>query len=92
MTDPINIMQAASDEWCSDFDGFDSSRSHFVAIKKGLEDAGFVIVPVEPTEAMEEQGAECIPVTVDGGLDLQEKSDGAYTVYKAMIKAAKEVE
>lgn len=44
MTDPINIMQAASDEWCSDFDGFDSSRSHFVAIKKGLEKAGFAIV------------------------------------------------
>ena len=85
MNDPINIMQEASDNWCEYFDGFDSSRSHFVAIKKGLEDAGFAIVPVEPTFDMMTDGVVAFSVKEEDG-------DKVVEMYKAMIKAAQEGE
>lgn len=86
MTDPINIMQAASDEWCEGFDGFDSSRSHFVAIKKGLEKAGYAIVPVEPTDAMWRVGYDTC------ALPYHNEEYRCSHTYKAMIKAAQEGE
>lgn len=50
------------------------------AALQAIEDAGFAVVPVEPTEAMITAGAKPVPVLADNFIAKQ--------VYKAMIEAS----
>ena len=60
-------------------------------IAQALEEAGFAIVPVEPTDHMINQGfvaaGKHVKRTEDGGIDLY--GSGAIACYKAMLEVAK---
>ena len=74
---PIDIMACAvSERFSKDggFCGMEAGKEFAYDIRKALEEAGFAIVPKEPTEEMKDAGNKYV---------------FASGVYKAMLKAAK---
>ena len=63
---------------------YDKAMAKSRAAVAALRDAGYEIVPVEPTEAMMREGADWLPVTPGGATN---KCAGR--VYEAMLTAAK---
>lgn len=61
-------------------------RLHDQAIKDGLAEMGYALVPLEPTDAMKKAGAEYM--NKDGCLITKNARD----FYKAMIQASEGVE
>ncbi len=51
-------------------------------ISAALAEAGLVVVPIEPTEAMVHEGADYLPVTPGGATN-----DCAARIYEAMLSA-----
>ena len=79
---PIDIMACAVSERFSKDGGFcsmEAGKEFAYDIRKALEEAGFVIVPVEPTEQQLHDAYK------ETDLDLR----FIRAVYKAMLEAAK---
>ncbi len=68
-------------DWNSKF-CLDCARAAIAAHEAALKEAGYVIVPREPTEAMRVEGS-CF-----GGFDGEWQRDNTIAIWRAMIDAA----